>query len=301
MDCQRLPEFQNTASLSCIFDLVEHVLTSRIADLETRMRNRANAENGVRRLCHSDLDGALRLTRAAGWNQLAADWERLLFLEPEGCFALECYGKDLAWVGMVLTAPEFRRRGFAESLIVHALEFAESRKIANLKLDATDSGIELYRKYGFVDECEIERWHRNPGPVEPTEVSGYSPDHAYDQINFGADRTHLLRELAKSGAASIFREGYAMGRPGFSAAYFGPCVAKSGAVARRLLRWFLADHSNDPVFWDLFPANKEAVRIAGEFGFSPVRRLTRMVLSRAGAHRISNSPEVFAIAGFELG
>jgi ribosomal protein S18 acetylase RimI-like enzyme len=277
------------------------------------MQNRANVKNGVRRLCLSDLDGALRLTRAASWNQLAADWERLLFLEPEGCFVLECngqvaasttvlcYGKELAWVGMVLTAPEFRRRGFAEALIVHALEFAESRKIAELKLDATDSGIELYRKYGFVDECEIERWHRNPGPVEPTEVSGYSPDPAYDQINFGADRTHLLRELAKSGAASIFGEGYAMGRPGFSAAYFGPCVAKSGAVARRLLRWFLADHSEERVFWDLFPANKEAVRIAEEFGFSPVRRLTRMVLSGAGAHRISNSPEVFAIAGFELG
>jgi ribosomal protein S18 acetylase RimI-like enzyme len=277
------------------------------------MRNRANVVNGIRRLCPSDLDGALRLTRAAGWNQLAADWERLLFLEPEGCFVLECdgqiaasttvlcYGNDLAWVGMVLTAPEFRRRGFAESLIVHALEFAESRKIANLKLDATDSGIELYRKYGFMNECEIERWRRNPGPIEPAEVSPYSPDAVYDRMNFGADRTRLLKELAKLGAASILDEGYAMGRPGFSAAYFGPCVAKSGAVARRLLHWFLADNAAQPVFWDLFPANKEAVRIAEEFGFSPVRRLTRMVLSHAGAHRIPTSPDVFAIGGFELG
>jgi ribosomal protein S18 acetylase RimI-like enzyme len=277
------------------------------------MRNRANVVNGIRRLCPSDLDGALRLTRAAGWNQLAADWERLLFLEPEGCFVLECdgqiaasttvlcYGKDLAWVGMVLTAPEFRRRGFAESLIVHALEFAESRKIANLKLDATASGIELYRKYGFVNECEIERWRRNPGPIEPAEVSRYNSAPASDQMNFGADRTRLLKELAKFGAASILEEGYAMGRPGFSAAYFGPCVAKSGAVARRLLCWSLADHSEEAVFWDLFPANKEAVRIAEEFGFSPVRRLTRMVLSRAGAHRIPNLGDVFAIAGFELG
>ena len=277
------------------------------------MRNRANVVNGIRRLCPSDLDGALRLTRAAGWNQLAADWERLLFLEPEGCFVLECdgqiaasttvlcYGNDLAWVGMVLTAPEFRRRGFAESLIVHALEFAESRKIANLKLDATDSGIELYRKYGFVNECEIERWRRNPGPIEPAGVSPYSPDAVYDRMNFGADRTRLLKELAKLGAASILEEGYAMGRPGFSAAYFGPCVAKSGAVARRLLHWFLADHAAQPVFWDLFPANKEAVRIAEEFGFSPVRRLTRMVLSHTGAHRIPTSPDVFAIGGFELG
>jgi hypothetical protein len=170
-----------------------------------------------------------------------------------------------------------------------------------LKLDATDNGIELYRKYGFVDESEIERWRRNPGPVEPAEISRYNPDPFYDQKHFGADRTQLLKELAKLGAASVPEEGYAMGRPGFSAAYFGPCVAKSGEVVRRLLRWFLADHSYEPVFWDLFPANKEAVRIAEEFGFSPVRRLTRMVRSHAGAHRIPNSPEVFAIAGFELG
>jgi hypothetical protein len=212
-----------------------------------------------------------------------------------------CYGKDLAWVGMVLTAPEFRRRGFAESLIAHALKFAESRKVATLKLDATDNGIGLYQKYGFAEECEIERWQRSPGAFEPGEALQYAPDRSYDRIHFGADRARLLDQLAPLGAATVPGEGYAMGRPGFSAAYFGPCVAKSGAVARRLLRWFIADHADQPIFWDLFPANKEATRIAEEFGFSPVRRLMRMVRLSAGAHGVPNLPEVFAIAGFELG
>src|SRR5258708_36823310 len=88
----------------------------------------------IRLLRPSDISGAMGLTRAAGWNQVPSDWKRLLSLGPEGCFTLEsggrlaatttvvCYGRELAWVGMVLTAPEFRRRGFAGALIGGALE-----------------------------------------------------------------------------------------------------------------------------------------------------------------------------------
>ncbi len=95
------------------------------------------------------------MTRAAGSNQLPNDWQRLLSLEPEGCFALEsggrlaatttliCYGTEIAWLGMVLTAAEFRRLGFAESLIAKALQFAEIPGAATVKLDATETGIAL--------------------------------------------------------------------------------------------------------------------------------------------------------------
>jgi GNAT superfamily N-acetyltransferase len=267
----------------------------------------------IRLLRPSDIDGAIRLTRAAGWNQLPSDWDRLLMLEPEGCFALEsggqvaatttalCYGRELAWLGMVLTAPEFRRRGFAESLMGSALQFVQDRNMATVKLDATESGISLYRKLGFVDECEIERWQRAPAPVQAGEAMSYDPGFSYDRASFGADRSALLTQLARLGAASLPGEGYAMGRPGFTAAYFGPCIARSGVSARRLLRWFLAGHAEEQVFWDLFPSNKEAVRMAEEFGFVPVRRLMRMAFFNGPAQPTPNQGEVFAIAGFELG
>jgi GNAT superfamily N-acetyltransferase len=267
----------------------------------------------IRLLLPSDISAAIRLTRAAGWNQVPSDWQRLLSLDPEGCLALEsggqveatttvvCYGRELAWLGMVLTAPEFRRRGFAELLIGRALQFAEGRRVDTVKLDATETGIGLYRKFGFVEECEVERWLRAPRPVEPDENLSYRPDFSFDRARFGADRRALLERLAEFGAASLPGAGYAMGRPGFSAAYFGPCVANSPAAARTLLRWFLADHGGEHVFWDLFPANEEAVAIAEEFGFAPVRRLVRMALSRTPARPASNRAEVFAIGGFELG
>jgi GNAT superfamily N-acetyltransferase len=267
----------------------------------------------IRLLLPSDISAAIGLTRAAGWNQVPSDWQRLFLLASEGCFALEssshlaatttviCYGCELAWVGMVLTAPEFRRRGFAEMLIERAMEFVEERGIETVKLDATEAGNGLYRKFGFVEECEVQRWQRAPGPVETGEILSYGPDPAYDRAQFGADRAALLVHLAELGAASLPGEGYAMGRPGFSAAYFGPCIANSTAAARRLLRWFLADHASEHVFWDLFPANKEALTVAQEFGFVPVRHLVRMALRRSGSRPILNQAEVFAIAGFELG
>jgi GNAT superfamily N-acetyltransferase len=267
----------------------------------------------IRLLRPSDMEGAIGLTRAAGWNQVSSDWQRLLSLEPEGCFALECdgrlaasttvlcYGRDLAWVGMVLTFPEFRRRGFAQSLIERALQFAEARNIGIVKLDATDDGIGLYRKYGFVEECEIQRWRRERAAAAGQgEALFYKADPGYDRMHFGADRAELLAALAPLGAATLPGQGYAMGRPGFLAAYFGPCVAESVDAARTLLQWFLSRHPGEPVFWDLFPANKDAVELAEEFGFTLARRLTRMSYSRSGS-QISNSNKVFAIASFELG
>ncbi|MGB9604498.1 MAG: GNAT family N-acetyltransferase, partial [Bryobacteraceae bacterium] len=83
----------------------------------------------IRRLRPEDIPLAMRLKEAAGWNQTEQDWLNLIELEPEGCFALEtggvlastatvvCYGNELAWIGMVLTAPEYRGRGFARRLM----------------------------------------------------------------------------------------------------------------------------------------------------------------------------------------
>jgi GNAT superfamily N-acetyltransferase len=267
----------------------------------------------IRLLHPSDISGAIKLTRAASWNQLPSDWERLLSLDPEGCFTLEsagqvaatttvvCYDRELAWLGMVLTAPEFRRRGFAESLMEKALTFVEGRGVATVKLDATETGISLYRRFGFVEDCEVQRWQRAPGPVEAGEMLSYYPDFLYDRARFGADRAALLAQLAELGAVSLPGEGYAMGRPGFCAAYFGPCLANSSTSARRLLRWFLACHPDEYIFWDLFPTNQDAVLLAQEFGFSPVRRLVRMALPLTSDCSIPNPAEVFAIAGFELG
>src|ERR1700690_3620230 len=130
--------------------------------------------NGLRLLTSADIRQAMLLKQTAGWNQTERDWLRGLELEPGGCFCIErdgklaatataiCYGRNLAWIGMVLTRPEYRGQGMASQLMRRALEFLDGRQEQWVKLDATAMGSPLYRKLGFVDECPIERWVREP-------------------------------------------------------------------------------------------------------------------------------------------
>jgi GNAT superfamily N-acetyltransferase len=276
--------------------------------------------SGVRLLEPPDIPAAMCLKQAAGWNQTEADWARLLDLQPDGCFAVEqngalaatatalVYGADLAWIGMVLTAPQHRGQGFARTLMAHAMEFAEGRGAAQVWLDATEMGIALYQRFGFEQDCVVERWGRPalllPELPSPIPTGRWTPDPELDANAFPTDRLRLLANLAAAGeSAGVAGSAYAMGRPGSQAAYFGPCVAKSPATAHQLLHWFLALHPHEAVYWDLLPENQEAVLLARRNGFLPLRRLTRMkrTLRPRALIRRPDSSLVFAIAGFELG
>src|SRR6476661_1577992 len=115
----------------------------------------------IRLLTTADVPAALELSAAAGWNQTPADWERMIALEPSGCFGIQedgrlvatttllTYGHELAWVGMVLTHSEYQRRGYAGQLVTAALELAAARGVRCVKLDATDQGQPLYARLGF--------------------------------------------------------------------------------------------------------------------------------------------------------
>jgi len=266
----------------------------------------------IRCLESFDIPAAMRLKEAAGWNQTGQDWERLLELEPEGCFGLEqdgvlaatatavTYGEDLAWIGMVLTLPEFRGRGIARRLMERAMAFADSRGVAAVGLDATDMGIALYRQFGFAAAGTVERWERSrsAGAVVSGDVGPWEQDADLDRAAFGTDRSRLLVSLAGWEAASIPGLGYGIGRPGSKAVYFGPCVAGSAGDADRLLRWFLARHPSEPVYWDILQGNREATRLASQYGFRPVRQLTRMFRGRVIQ---GDESLVFAIAGLEYG
>lgn len=266
----------------------------------------------VRVLLPRDIPAAVELSTIAGWNQTESDWRMLLALSPEGCFGIKqegrlaattaviCYGRELAWLGMVLTHPDFRRRGFARRLLEHALEFADSRSVRSIKLDATDQGQPLYESLGFRVEQEIQRWSgpgRNPARINRPAPSGIPEVCALDRIAFGADRLPLLQALAQREPPVVLGQNYLFWRPGIRAAYIGPCIAANADSAQTLIE-HCATGGEARWFWDLLPANEQAVKLATDFGFRVERRLMRMA---RGAELRGNDAMIYAIAGFEFG
>jgi len=271
----------------------------------------------MRLLTPADIPAGMRLKEAAGWNQTEADWRTLLALAPQSGYGIDCdgllratttaicYGRELAWLGMVLTDPAYRGRGLARRLIEHTLEYLRRERVHWIKLDATAMGRPVYERLGFRDEAVIERWVRKPGPVRtPADSTGpFVLDAALDLPAFGADRAPLLRALAGFEATSIAGAGFAMGRAGSAASYFGPCVARSKDAARDLIAWFLAKHGEESVYWDILAANHDAIELAREFRFEPARELMRMRLAGVANPPTLNKNDalVFAAAGFEYG
>src|SRR5579872_6878429 len=128
-------------------------------------------------LTSTDIPAGMRLKEAAGWNQTESDWRTMLTLAPQSCFGIDCdgelratttaicYGRELAWVGMVLTDPEYRGRGMARRLMEHTLDHLRRDGVHWIKLDATAMGRPVYERFGFREEAAIERWVRKPGPA----------------------------------------------------------------------------------------------------------------------------------------
>jgi GNAT superfamily N-acetyltransferase len=286
----------------------------------------------IRVLQPSDVPQGLALSKAVGWSQTPADWSLVIEMNPAGCFAMEVdgmvvattttirYGADLAWIGMVLTHPEYRGRGYARALMQQAIDHLSD--VQTIKLDATEMGAPLYEKLGFVDECAIERWIRPPLPSAPADAIGFIPQFALDKQAFGADRSKLLMRLAKFEAAVVQVDNLRwVGNPPVSAQTekrrlptgaqaaslhhttafamgrgnrFGPCISPSKEAAEELARWFLTRHPNEEILWDLFPENN----LAQSLGFTLTRRLTRMT---RGRNLKDDHSLIYAGAGFEFG
>ena len=271
----------------------------------------------------------MKLKDLAGWNQIPADWRRLLALSPEGCFLAELegrpagtvtttrYGNRFAWIGMVLVLPEMRRRGIGTALLKHAIQYLEEAGVACVRLDATPLGEKLYDTLGFQDEYRLERVQ---GVAQVSESEGnrrrsirQMAEHdlgdifSFDAVRFGADRSRLLEILWRQVADLCFLsrgpcgavDGYIMARPGQNAFQIGPWVAAQTDIAEALFGRTLATLRGENVFLDVLCENARPSRIVRRHGFSVQRPFVRMY--RGTRRPPGRAEETFAICGVETG
>lgn len=272
---------------------------------------------------YSDIAPGLALCRAAGWNQLARDWEILLHLSPIDCRVATVndkvigtvttirYEKFFSWIGMVLVDPACRGQGTGIQLLDEALRVLQNEQ--TIKLDATPEGRKLYLKLNFVDEYHLRRMSAMV-PAKNLTVSisrtvqkrDINTIANFDREIFGADRQSLLEWMLRGAPELAFIvedsneiQGYCLGRHGHDFTQIGPVVAKNLASAKALVSAALFNCVDQPVILDATHFEPEWTIWLCSIGFEEQRPFIRMY---RGSNRFPGLPEKqFAILGPEFG
>jgi GNAT superfamily N-acetyltransferase len=269
------------------------------------------------------LAGCLALSKAAHWNQNEADWRLMLrfgrgwgITAADGTLAASTialpYGREFAWIAMVLVLPAHRRKGYASRLLRMALAEMEKQKRVAL-LDATPAGHEVYVHEGFRDFWSFKRYSLNSGisiagkeRIRKLESSDWEKVLSLDALAFGGSREVVLRNLAaRQPKAALVAErngqvaGFVLAREGRQAMQVGPLVARDEVTARDLLAAALGAVPA-PVYVDIADHAAPLQAWALELGFTIQRPFTRMAHG-PGSYAPGDASLVFCPAGPELG
>jgi predicted N-acetyltransferase YhbS len=261
----------------------------------------------LRPMAHADIAYGLRLCRASNWNQLEDDWRFFLdhggaaLAEQDGVIAGSVawlpFGRDFAWLSMMLVDPDQRRAGIGSRLMESALDALRLQPC--VRLDATPAGEPLYRRFGFNAEYDLARARvagdsaRSPR-VRRIESADLPAIFARDREVFGADRGALLADLWRRAPqfAWMSEGAYCFGRPGFRYPQIGPVVADNAGLAREVVGHCAALHEGEGFAIDI-------PRRADGLDFSVERPFLRMSLCEPRPH--GRPEQVFAITGPEFG
>lgn len=293
------------------------------------MTSKNRSEARLRRLTPRHMAEAHRLSMEAGWNQTVRDWERILELEPNGCFGaffgeslagtvtLASLGPRVAWIGMMLVSPSHRGQGVGRTLFRACMEEASRRSHPIVGLDATDLGRPLYESEGFRAASVIHRWsgilkpvptaldeqrHLTAQPLDDTlEDAAIELDHRHS----GVDRRGLLRTLLREPATTgvgLLEAGelrsFVVCRPGEHVHHVGPMVTERPEWTASLLNEVARLHPNRRIFLDA--VEHPAIHTHFETrGLSIHRTLTRMTWPEACS--ILESESLPVITSFEWG
>jgi GNAT superfamily N-acetyltransferase len=275
----------------------------------------------IERLGRADVAGGLALSDAAGWNQTDDDWA--LFIAEGAAIGVRDsaarliasaatlpYDGGAGWISMVLVDVDHRHRGLASRLVAACVEtLRRSGRVP--VLDATPAGAEVYRRSGFSDGFDFERWQGATAAAERA-TGAHEVDlgdakvlaalTTLDRSISGIGRAALLRSFASRSATRAWladdASGFVVSRAGRRATQIGPLVAGAEATALALAASAL-DAAAGRVFIDVAAHQPALQNVLARRGFVRQRPFVRMALGATPA--LGASPRLFAVAGPEFG
>jgi len=231
--------------------------------------------------------------------------------EDVGTVTTTTYGTKLAWIGMVLVPPEYRRRGIGSALLKKGISYLRDKNVECVGLDATPMGNKLYLTLDFREDFRLERRQGGGGALEaegviPLTAEDLDAVAEFDATRFGVPRKNVLSRLHADypELAWLVRDGsdilgYLMMRPGLNAHQIGPWTASTPESAEQLFRAALGAVPGEPIFLDVVVPNEAAMRIVEKYGFELQRPFVRMFL---GENRYpADVGQMYAISGVEKG
>ncbi|WP_108502529.1 GNAT family N-acetyltransferase [Paracoccus indicus] len=205
------------------------------------------------------LPGALALSQAESWPHRPEDWALLLSLshgvvalndgQVAGTALVTRFG-DVGLVNMIIVGAALRGRGLGRKLVEGAMATAP---VPEYRLVATEAGLPLYRKMGFVPTGQIAQHQGILAPVaRPGDVAWAGAEDApalaaLDRLATGMDRRPLIDALLQHGRIATRHQGgritaWAAIRPFGRGLVAGPVIAPDADTAKGLLADVMADH-----------------------------------------------------------
>ncbi|KQT82772.1 GNAT family N-acetyltransferase [Aurantimonas sp. Leaf443] len=207
------------------------------------------------------LDEAVRLSGEAGWPHRHDDW-RLVLAASDGLVALDGeavvgtvvttrFDASTAAINMVIVDAAMRGRGIGRRLMEAALARAGD---GGCRLTATQDGLPLYEKLGFVATGEIVQHQGERGSVAAPDGVEWAQEGDLSRIADldakaqGFRRDRVLAALGRVARYAVLREGGAVEaaaarRPFGRGTVIGPILARSPQEALRLLDFLLAQEA----------------------------------------------------------
>jgi len=264
-------------------------------------------------LLADEVSAGMALSQEAGWNQIPPDWDffqrhgRVFTARTDGqvvATSAVVFFENAAWVGLVLVAKAWRRRGLATQLVNSCIAEAEARA-AEIWLDATPDGAEVYSRLNFVRVGELVRMRRPslggvPCASKLAEGADLNAFIKLDWAAFGFDRAMLMRNFVQRQGTVLRRvaEDGCLVRDGRVARHIGPLMASSEDGACKLIAAALEGEPGELII-DLYRHHAQTFQFLLNHGFAEERKFFRMVRGKDAVP--SASPSAFASAGPEYG
>jgi len=260
-------------------------------------------------------DDALHLSQAAGWPHRREDWHLLSRL-GRGVVALadgRVVGTALAtpfgavaMANMIIVDAAMRGRGLGRRLMTQAMASVE---VPEWRLTATDDGLPLYQKLGFVATGRVLQHQgtafpqTQPDGVEWADAVDLEAIATLDRQATGAERGALIVRLMIEGQLAVIRRGgdpvgYASLRRFGRGDLIGPVVAETPEMAQRLISFLISQSHSSFLRVDTTEAAGLAPWLTAQ-GLAPVGGGISM---RRGGSPLPAAPvQCFALAAQALG